>query len=103
MRGTHDGPSGKELVFMKNVTVGALDKKIDAVCRDKYNNYWLFEVKPTLKGGEGFCAIGQILAYNHLFEKEKTPCHTKMAIICKASESELEDACKKLDIDVFRV
>lgn len=71
-------------------------KAIDLVCHAEEGT-WVFEAKPKLDWG----AFGQVIAYSHLYEKERGQ-KTFKGIICDKIDPEIVAICDEFDISVFK-
>jgi len=79
------------------VKIGSKGKRIDLVF-EKEDEIWLIEAKRQLN----FEALGQILTYKKLYEKEISPLkNIKLGIICEEVDEEIEEVCKREEVIIF--
>jgi len=74
-------------------------KRIDAVVRTDGYTY-IIEIKPRA----GMSALGQLLAYRHLFLREHQPVgQLKLAVVCERLEPDMDVVFKAHGIEVYIV
>jgi len=74
-------------------------KFIDAICEEKDKSVWVFEVERTLN----YIAIGQVISYKYLYDKDNIGIKSKSAIMCGTASKDLKEACGNNQIQVFEI
>lgn len=90
------GEEAEELALA--VARGVSRKRIDCVCRVG-PDLWVVEVKPFAN----MTALGQVLTYTRLFEKEfSDPGRVKAVVVCDTADEDLADEFQELGVMVIQ-
>jgi len=100
---THVGEGIGDIVGVtdqiRKIALSLTQKRIDAVGY-KGSEIWVFEIKPKA----GLAAVGQIISYRILYDKDFGPGKvTHKAIVTDRTDNDIRTLCRELSIRLYEV